>query len=231
MLKHYFFALLIFAGAHANAQYKKASFLNKKGRTYEAGATARFLTEGHSIAPGLAYSFGRQHEEKRTFHWFDLEFLLPTKFHYETVDHDTQTPVTVSGKSNLGFAFRYNFGYFLADNSNAKNKLLPFVTGGLGIVFGADAMNTTYSPDGSYDVLKQPVRSDLNLGGNLGVGVVYNFTKTVGMKLSGGYSYQYNFNNDYSGSDYQANGYSFYNFFTSHPYVGLGVRFTIAQND
>ena len=230
-MKHCFFAVLILIGAQSHAQYKKANFLNRKGRTYEFAGTAHFISAGHATVPGILYSFGREHEEKRTFHWFDFEALLPTKFSYATEDHTTKAPLTVSGKSSLGFAFRYNFAYYLADNSNADNKLLPFVTAGVGTSFGGpQAREIMYTPQDSYDPQKQPVSSDLNLGVNLGAGLVYNFSPVVGLKVSGGYSLQYNLNAS-TGDSYSADGYDIYNFYTSHPYATLGIRLTMPQRD
>lgn len=230
-MKHCFFAVLMLIGAQSHAQYKKANFLNRKGRTYEFAGTAHFISAGHATVPGILYSFGREHEEKRTFHWFDFEVLLPTKFSYATVDHTTKAPVTVSGKSSLGFAFRYNFAYYLADNSNADNKLLPFVTAGLGIALAApQAREYVYTPQDAYDPQKQPVSSDANLGINLGAGLVYNISQVVGIKAAGGYSYHYNYNVGIDGSS-TSDGYSIFNFYTSHPYATLGIRLTMPQRD
>lgn len=230
-MKHCFLAVLVLFCAQSQAQYKKANFLNKKGRTYEFAGTAHFLSEGHATLPGIVYSFGREHEEKRTFHWFDFEALLPTKFSYQTEDFTTKAPVTVSGKSSLGFVFRYNFAYYLMNNSNADNKLLPFVTAGLGMAIAPPGTrDIVYTPQDTYDPQKQPVSTDLNLGVNLGAGLVYKFSPVVALKAVGGYSYQYNTNTD-MGNSYTSDGYSSYIVYTSHPYASLGIRLTMPQRD
>jgi hypothetical protein len=229
MKKYFLFTLIVLLCMNVNAQYKKVSFLNKKGRTYDFGGTAHFLTDGNAIVPGFIYSFGRQRAERKTFHWFDLEILFPAKFSYKTEDFTTKVPVTVNGKSQPGLIFRYNLAYYLTDNSNSANKLLPFVTGGLHITLigGSTDGYLTYTPDTYYDVQKKPADRDLNLGANLGLGVIYNITSKFGLKMTGGYSYQYNSNSKYSES-YKP-GYSTYDFFSSHPYATLGVRFTMSR--
>jgi hypothetical protein len=228
-MKNCFFAFLILFCAQSKAQYKKASFLNKKGRTYELGGTAHFISEGHATVPGIVYSFGREHEEKRTFHWFDFEALLPSTFSYTTEDFTTHAPVTVSGKSSMGWVFRYNFAYYLANNSNPDNKLLPFVTAGVGMAFVVpQTRDVIYTPgDSYYDVQKQTISSDFNVGANFGLGLVYNFTPVFGIKLAGGYNFLYNLN--LASGDTE--GYSDYYFYSSHPSASLGVRLTMPQRD
>ncbi len=118
MKKFYVGIVILLACSGAQAQYKKASFLNKSGRTYDLGFAGRFLSGGGGTVPGIYYSYGRD-KGKRIFHWFDLEVLLPTRFTYNTVDkNNAETVVTVSGKSKLGIVYRYNFAYYLTDAEN-----------------------------------------------------------------------------------------------------------------
>jgi hypothetical protein len=75
MRKIYFAVAILLAYSSTQAQYKKASFLNKSGRTYDLGFASHFLSGGGGTVPGIYYSYGRD-KGKRTFHWFDLELLL-----------------------------------------------------------------------------------------------------------------------------------------------------------
>jgi hypothetical protein len=229
MKKNFLIALSVLLSINVHAQYKKASFLTKKGRTYDIGGAGHFISEGHSSVPGIIYSYGKENSEKRIFHWFDLELLMPAKFSYKTEEFTTKTPVTVSGKSKLGLIYRYNLAYYLINNSNPDNKLLPFVTGGLNWVITSGNANEVYMPNISTDVKKKFMVSDGNLGASFGVGSVYNITSTFGLKLTAGYSYQLNVN---AGEDsYKSEGYSLYYVFPNHPYVTLGVRFRMDRDD
>jgi hypothetical protein len=212
-----------------NAQYKKASFLNKNGRTYDIGGGLHLITKANATVPSFIYSYGKD-SEKRIFHWFDLELLFPTSFSYETRDTETKVPITISGKSTLGFIYRYNLAYYVLDNNKEENKLLPFVNAGLNIVVaGADVSpaKLLVSPDTYqyYEAEKAPKSQGISLGANLGAGAIYSFKKNVGLKLTAGYNYQYNKSrvDDFNNTD------DFF-FYDSHPYVTLGIRFRMERD-
>ena len=229
MKKNYLIALMVLLSINMHAQYKKASFLTKAGRTHDIGGAGHFINDGNVTLPGIFYSYGKESTEKRIFHWFDLELTLPAKFSYKTQDAVSQNPVTVSGKSSTGLIYRYNLAYYLMDNSNADNKLLPFITAGINFTIAGTKIKTVvYSPESFTDVKKTPAADGGNAGANLGLGGIYNFTSKVGLKLTAGYSYQVNANaNGFN----QPDGYSIYNVFASHPYVTLGVRFRMDGDD
>jgi hypothetical protein len=201
-----------------HAQYKKASFLSKSGRTYELGANARLLTGGGTV-PGFYYSYGRD-KGKRIFHWFDLEFLLPTKFNYNTTDRDhPETVVNVTGKSKLGLAYRYNLAYYLTNVENSESKLKPFVTGGVNfLLLGGSAKTSEQTPPNVYPS-KIVSYNAFNCGANAGLGAIYSFSEKIGIKLTAGYNWQGAL------SDEIGSGYEVYNVFGNHAYVGLGIRF------
>ncbi len=72
------FAILFVSVISANAQYKKASFLRKKGRTYDLGLTTRLLGGGNGVATGFSFGYGKERSDKRLFHWWDLDLILET---------------------------------------------------------------------------------------------------------------------------------------------------------
>lgn len=217
--------ILILAVVSANAQYKKASFLNKTGRTYDLGGSMRFISDVKSTVPGIIYSYGRD-KGKRLFHWYDLELLLPATFSFNSVDiNDNSIPVHVEGKSKVGLAWRYNLGvYFLSPESESKIK--PFATAGINVLLlGGTAKTYTVSPESANpkDLL---AGSGFSLGGNAGIGAIYTLNSKFGIKATGGYNYQtlISQDEDYGGT------YKIKNIFDSHPYITLGVRFIVPED-
>lgn len=208
------------------AQYKKASFLNKAGRTYEIGFAPHFIGKGVGTMPGIFYSYGRD-QGKHFFYSFDLELLIPTKFTYTTYDQrDPLTPVTVTGKSKLGLGYRYNFSYYLVDPENDELKVKPFVTAGINflLVGGGGARSFEYSPE-STDPHKIPASSNFSYGANLGVGGIYSISQKLGLKFTGGYNFQGQFNGDFNSDDYET-----FSAFPSHPYATIGIRFLMTED-
>lgn len=224
MRKIYLCMVIFLICSVAQAQYKKASFLNKSGRTYDLGGIGHFLSGGAGTFPGIYYSYGRD-QGKRTFQWFDLEVILPTKFSYNTVDkNNPRTAVTVTSKSALLFLYRYNFAYYLNNPENSESKFKPFVTAGVNIKL------KTFNPT-DYELKPantEPAKiadfTGFSMGVNAGIGGIYALTEKFGIKVMAGYNLQYQKNPDgYSAIE----GYTIYKVYANHPYVGLGIRFTI----
>jgi len=217
--------ILLLATASANAQYKKASFLNKSGRTYDLGGSLRFVSDVESTVPGIIYSYGRD-KGKRLFHWYDLELLLPSTFSYNTVDvNDNTIPVTVNGKSKVGLAWRYNLGvYFLSPESESKIK--PFGTAGINVlILGGTAKSYTTTPEFS-DPKDYVAGSGFSFGGNAGIGAIYAINEKFGIKATGGYNYQ----KLITPSEDYGESYKMKDIFSSHPYLTVGIRFTIPED-
>jgi len=219
---------LLFVVTVTKAQYKKASFLNKSGRTYDLGLSGRLMSKGLGSKAGLYYSYGRD-KGARTFHWFDVEFILPVKFSYKTYDlRDPAVPVEVSGKTRLGIIYRYNFGFYFMDVSKSESKFRPFATAGLNIMIsgatvGYNRLNTV--PEYA-DPYVRPSYSGLSFGGNIGIGGLYQINNKVGIKLAGGYNLQGLMDTD----QVAESGYKIYDVNPSHPYVTAGVRFIMNDN-
>ena len=190
MKKLFLLAVLFSAITTSQAQYKKASFLNKKGRTYDLGTVGRFLGGGNSAGVGFYFSYGKERSNKRLFHWFDLEFALAHKFSYATTailayGSTTTIPVTVSGKTDASLAYRYNLAYYILDNGNEDNKILPFVNASLGVVFPfTNRIDYTVSPTTVF----APTKSVRSIGGawtaGIGAGAMYRVNNKFAIKFN-----------------------------------------------
>jgi hypothetical protein len=225
MRKIIILAMIALSCVNAEAQYKKASFLNSTGRTYDIGFAARFMGDGMSTMMGIHYGYGKD-RGKRLFHWFDLELLLPTKFSYSTYSVDDPTVVgTVSGKTTIGLSYRYNLAGYLTDITKTDAKFKPFATLGLNIIiFGAKANEVEETPV-LYIPKKTPFLTSFSFGGNAGLGCLYNFNPKIAMKFTAGYNFQ---SNTEEGNGLGQENYELYK---SHPYLTLGVRFTMPERD
>jgi len=219
---------LLFVVTVTQAQYKKASFLNKSGRTYDLGLSGRLMSKGLGSKAGLYYSYGRD-KGARTFHWFDIEFILPVKYAYNTVDvRDPLVPVAVSGKTRMAIIYRYNYGLYFNDVSKSESKFRPFVTAGLNFMISGATIRyekLTTVPEFS-DPQKRPSYNGFSYGGNIGVGGIYNVNEKLGIKVVGGYNLQGFFDAD----KIKGTGYEVYDVNPSHPYITAGVRFVINEN-
>jgi hypothetical protein len=191
-MRKLYLIVFLFAGILncTNAQYKKASFLNKKGRTYDLGSTAAFLGAGNSPCYGFYFSYGKERSDKRLFHWFDLEYKRRASFSYNTFsktvvgNNATSTPVSVSGKSLASFTYRYNLAYFLVNNGNDDNIVLPFVSLSISYIGLGGRMKYTISPNALNDNLTTKVNEEgnLGLGAGIGGGAIYKLNKKISLK-------------------------------------------------
>lgn len=194
MKKLFLLAVLFSAISTSQAQYKKASFLNKKGRTYDLGLTSRILGGGNSPAIGLSFSYGKERSAKRLFHWWDLDFTLGNKYKYNTtalVYNGTSTvekPVSVSGKTGSNLAWRYNLAYFLMDNGNEDNKILPFVDLSVGIIVSTQStLNYTTNPSDVSNLSKDVLSGVGAYTCGVGAGVIYKVNDGFGIKFNAAY--------------------------------------------
>src|SRR5689334_17200182 len=104
--------LLVFCCSGLFAQYKKASFFEKSGRTYGIGLQMYALGDGKGTVPGVNLSFGRDQEGKRLFSFWELRLIPGYKFKFETLDLDAE-PVTVTGKSKMQLIYALNYGWHI----------------------------------------------------------------------------------------------------------------------
>jgi hypothetical protein len=217
----FFTALLLATGAQA--QYKKASFLQKDGRIYDVAGVMRLNSGGRSSSSGLLLAYGREFPGKRLHYWSEFELASGTKYNYNTTSFGT--PVTVSGKSKTSFSFRVNLGCYILEN-NDENKLMPFLNLMTGYVFaggGSGVDGYTVTPSGVGSPFIQPSENEngrLYLGG--GGGLIYRITNVINLRANAGYSYI---------TSFLGSSEDIFETLTSHPYVNLGIRFRIIRND
>jgi hypothetical protein len=218
--------LILLIGISLKAQYKKASFFNKSGRTYEITTNFHFSRNLSNPAIGFSFNLGRMSSSRRSFSWWGLECILPANYSFQTIDASQGSDnVTVSGKSNLAIAYNYNVGYFLMNNSNEKNKLLPFINMGYDIyALGGMSNNYTYAGD---ELSKVPSNHCFTTGLNFGAGAIYNFSDKYALRLNGGYNFQFNLDLSSSG----LNNSDYYYPFPSHPFVNLGIMLKILRDE
>jgi opacity protein-like surface antigen len=219
-MKKIFFAVMITAGFTAQAQYKKANFLNKDGRTYELGGMGHFMSSPRSAQPGLFYSYGRE-TDKNIFYWLDLEVTLPSKLSVAETDHDG-VPLTIVGKSKPGFIYRYNVGYYLVDKTGDR-KILPYLTAGLSLKIGGTGVKT------DQDLSNTEFNTEdfaVGVGLNGGAGVMFKISDQFQIRLAAGYNYEYYPKEDdgqFSEFPYQS--------YVSHPYASIGFRMKIRNKN
>jgi len=224
MKKLTFILILGAVSAQLCAQYKKANLLNKDGRTYSLTTTFHAMGDGKGTPIGFDFTSGADYEGKRTFPSWELSFIPGYKFSYQTkapmpFSNGLLQNVTVSGKTRNTWSYGYNLGIHLG-KLNQETKFHVYTNIGLNLVLIGKANDATLNDiDNNYSgVFKYPSDQTFTLGLKGGLGFLYNFTPGVALKVDGGYNYVLLKDSDYE---------SFYHFYTSHPYVSIGVRFEI----
>ena len=223
------FMLLSFA-VIANAQYKKASFFTKGGRTYTLGATTHIMGDGKGAPIGFFFSGGKDNTEKRLFRWYEFVVLPAFTYSYQTMGINNtnysgpKEPVTVSGKTKMHIIYNFNVGYHLLDRSEGEKKLTPYVFAGLNlVVFGGSNYAPAYDTHSELD--KNVSLEAFSAGIRAGAGTLLNFTDKLALKLDVGYNIQFNKNRD----GYN-NGTQVYYAFTNHILVSSGIRFRFIED-
>jgi hypothetical protein len=214
--------ILLFSFA-LSAQYKKASFFGKDGRTYELGSQLYAMGDSKGSPIGLKIGFGKDKDGKRFFSSWELQFIPSYKYSFTTTDFQDE-PVTVSGKAKNHFIYALNYGFHLLKNEGSERKVQPFITAGLNMVLSGGVKSETRTPD-SYDLKRATIDQVFTGGIGGGLGCLINFTSKLGLKLQGGYNYQFHF--DGSGNYPET---ETYHLFTSHPYVSVGLRLRVAAD-
>ncbi len=228
IIKSILAVMMIMASVTAFAQYKKASFLEKDGRTYELGTYVHFLRNGRSAQNGFQISIGKE-TNKKVFLWYDFELTLPSKISTSGIRSSNNLPETITGKSKLGFIFRYNAGYFFLDQSKENKKVNPFLKAGFNIKIGSGIKLNPTNANTSYSNFSVPEEgADGTVGLDFGIGTIFELSKKIGIRCIGGYNVQ--FTNELFKKYADTKDYEFFPF-TNHPYVSLGVRFKISKED
>lgn len=191
------------------AQYKKATFLDRPGRTYGFNPKLYAMGDGKGTPVGFAFTFG---QERMETHWVtNWEIQFVPSYKYEGPYGD--------GKARSQFILGFNYGYNFLKNEEAPKKFNPYLIAGWNIILYGGAKKTDWNAEEPYISKKT-----LSAGFGGGAGVNYNFASRCGLKLEGGYTYQ--INRDYDESDAE----NMYFMFTSHPYVSLGIFLRIIKD-
>jgi len=215
---------VLFLTLSLSAQYKKASFFEKSGRTYEFGTRMFMMKDGKGSPLGYTLGFGRDREGKQFFSSWELQLIPAYSYTYNTVDENDQ-PLTVNGKANTAFIYSPNYGYHLLKNT-AGRKVQPYVLAGLNIVLASGANDAeTYTPEPYGYPKRQTSLQTLSVGLNGGLGCLVNFSQKFGLKLQGGYDRQFNM----STTDWDDAVKPFF-LITSHPYVSAALRLRIIKD-
>jgi hypothetical protein len=205
-----------------SAQYKKASFFEKEGRTYELGSQLYAFGDGKGSPIGFKIGFGRDRDGKQLFSSWELQFIPSYKYSFSTTDENND-PVQVNGDSRSQFIYAVNYNYHILKNDDEERIIKPFVSAGFNIVIASGAKGVNYTPESAYGLKKDIVDGSFTAGIGGGLGTLINFTPTLGLKLQGGYNYEFNIGN----YDFEGKGYYM---FTSHPYVSLSFRIRIVSD-
>jgi hypothetical protein len=217
-MKKFLFAFILMACCSGLfAQYKKATFFGKEGRTYGFGTQYYSMGDGKESVLGYSLSFGRDEEEERLFSFWEIRMLPSFKFEYESKDFNDDL-VTVTGKSKLQFVLALNYGYYLVPNENDR-KFKPYVTAGINFLAfgGAEPFDDAY-----YEVKRKPAERTFNVGAGGGLGTMITIGGKWSVKLEGGYNFHYNLDDSRSDPDYKK-----YFLYTSHAYASAGIRYRL----
>jgi hypothetical protein len=202
--------LVLFIGFSSMAQYKKASYFGKDGRTYSLGTRWYALGDGVGTHMGYSLSLGNDVEAKQWFYGWGIQYLPSYNFNLDAIKWDG-TSYSVIGTTTSALIFEYNLGYFLLNNEKAERKIKPYLAGAFGLKFTGGVKETTDDdPDAEAP--------GFGLGLSGGGGLFYYFTQRFGIQAEGGYNYQIKFNAEQK-----------YNVFPSHTYVRAGLVFRIRE--
>jgi len=222
-----FVLLLILATTAVSAQYKKASFFSKGGRTYTVGATFHSMGDGKGTPVGFFFSGGKDNTEKRLFRWYELEFIPAYNYSFQTMGINsgsgTKEEVTIAGKSQFQFLYNFNLGYHLLSRSEGEKKINPYVFAGVDVLF-LSGTNYANAYDTHYEFDKNVSTETFGVGLRGGIGALLNFNEKIALKTDLGYNLQYNLDLD----DYYST--PMYYVFASHLSLTTGIRFRFNQD-
>lgn len=180
MKKCTLFAIIFLACLHSNAQYKKASFFSKDGRTFALGVTSRFFGNSFGSAQGLNLSHGKEKQGKKIFHWWDLEYVRGNNYTGKNTinvfNGTVYVPTTYTFIANSGstLGYRYNLGYFISNDNDKKIK--SFVNISLNYLIGLRGR------------FNDNAEEQANFFASLGAGGIYKIEQRIGLKFSATYN-------------------------------------------
>lgn len=199
--------LVLFICLSGIAQYKKANYFGREGRTYGIGTRFYALGDGLGTVRGYTLSLGRDNDGQRWFTGYDFQYIPSYSFDLHTTDYNgVSKPVWGTTKSS--FIIAYNFGYFLLKNDNAEQKIKPYLAGAISTKIIGGLKESSNDEDGNTHAF------GLGIGG--GAGLLYYLKPWLALQAEGGYTYQF----DFAAGEH-------FNVLPRHPYVSAGFRFRI----
>jgi hypothetical protein len=217
-------AIVLLLSFNLSAQYKKAGFFEKEGRTYELGSQIYMMGEGNGNSIGYKIGFGRDKDGKRLFSNWEIAYIPSHEYSYTTLD-ENDAPVSVTGHSKSTWVYGANYNFHLLKNeAENKNKFQPFLGIGFNLLVSSGIKDETHFPDQFSYTKRYTSDGAFSFGLNGGVGCLVNFTPMLSLKVQGGYSHQFNYSESAGGDDKP-----FY-LFDSFSFASLGVRLRIAND-
>ncbi len=229
MKKVLFLFALAAISVQLKAQYKKAGYFTRDGRTYALSTSLFAMGDGKDSPVGITFSAGGDNPDKRVFAWYDLTLIPAYKFSYNTnatiSGSNSETQATISGKSRNVWIYGYNIGIYLI-NHDAESKFNLYIPTGFNIVLAGRpqqaSLDNIYAA--YYNLDKSPAEESISIGIKGGLGAIYNITQKWGIKLEGGYNRVFNISTNNSDSNQ-------YFMYTNNVYASLGIRLHILGND
>jgi hypothetical protein len=225
MRKWMFFLAALVISTSVSAQYKKAGFFDRGGRTYELGTQLNAFGKGRGTPIGFKIGFGGDRDGKQFFSCWDIQYIPSYKFSFTALDDINGATVNVNGtaKSTLVYAANYNF-HLLKNDGETQRVVKPFL--GAGFVMTFTGGLKTQDPEDAYYLNQQVIDQPFTVGAGAHAGALIGFTPTLGVKLQAGYNYTFTFNDDFRGTEVKG-----YSLFPSHPYASLTLRLRVASKE
>jgi hypothetical protein len=215
---------------NATAQYKKASFLNKSGRTNELGFAMSFIPNGGGAPVKSLFYSGSLEGSKRVSLLTDIEFMLKGKFAYTTQYFEPNTVNLITGKltgqSGSYLLFKYGVQYrFINPAKTEETKLVPYLKLGImvGLGFKKDYQLTDNNGNSFNFTEVTPTISDVETPFGLegGAGATYYITKNLGIKA--GVNYRQVILS--KGLAEEISGEKVYSVFKSNPSIAISLKY------
>jgi hypothetical protein len=218
------------------AQYKKASFFNKEGRTYELGTNASFFSNStDGPAYSIVYTVSLESSKPLTY-YSDIEFMMKRKFAYTGTYYSynaggQNVTEKLSGNAPSYLLLKYGAQYRFSDpKKGADAKLVPYAKLGILVGLGLKGDYNMTSASGETvagsDIDPAIPIIEAPFGLELGAGATYYFAKNFGVKLGAGYRQIFNIKG-FRGNDGSANYYPFKN----NPMLTLSLKYRIFTED
>jgi hypothetical protein len=221
--------ILVMFNSDINAQYKKASFLERSGRFYQVGTGARIFGNGVSASPTLTLGWGKDKTGKRVFHWWNFEFIAPSKYKFsKSITPSSGTGVAtynINGKTSSALMFQYNWAFYILNNQLTENKFLPFIKLGVDLSVKSRRADVNEITTQSSNWTGGSIYTQTDVGGgyDAGLGFIFKISEQKALNFTTGYRYVANDDNNVV--------YKPFNVTPTHPYVNISFRYIMKGDD